>query len=38
MAEELLVEMTRIIEHLQRPAERPTRIAEGSHSHNHSGR
>ena len=38
MAEELLVEMTRTIEHLQHPVKRITRIEEGSCSHNHSGR
>ena len=38
MAEELLVEMTRTLEHLQHPVGRPTRIEEGSGTHNHSGR
>jgi glutamate decarboxylase len=38
MAEELLIEMTRTIKHLQRPVERLIRNEEGSCSHNHSGR
>jgi hypothetical protein len=38
MAEELLVEMTRTIEHLQHPAARPPRLDAEVGSHNHSGR
>ena len=38
MAEELLVEMTRTIEHLQHPTNRPVQSDAGSGSHNHSGR
>jgi hypothetical protein len=38
MAEELLVEMTRTVEHLQRPLHRPQRLEAGVGSQNHSGR
>src|ERR1700723_838242 len=38
MADELLQELERTIEHLQHPVDRPTRIEEGSCAHDHSGR
>jgi glutamate decarboxylase len=38
MAEELLLELERTIEHLQRPSHRPVRSDSGASSHNHSGR
>jgi glutamate decarboxylase len=38
MAEELLLELERTIEHLQHPADRPRRVDAGAGSHNHSGR
>ncbi len=38
MAEELLLELQRTIDHLQHPASRPRRRDGGTGSHNHSGR
>jgi glutamate decarboxylase len=38
MAEELLRELERTIEHLQNPLDRPPRFDAASASHNHSGR
>jgi glutamate decarboxylase len=38
MAEELLLEMDRTIEHLGHRSHQPQRSSDGTHSHNHSGR